>query len=427
MKILVTIIFFGFLTQLNAQPSFVWGKQFGTDQADAGQDIVTYDSGDFVLAGSTSGNLFSKNRGGRDGFIMKFDCLGNEIWKKQFGSNKDDRPQVLKKDAIGNLYVAGTTKGIINGEGYGKQDIFVCKYDIDGILIKTKVIGTDSLDDLSDIIVDEYFNIYIAGNTKGKLGKRSFGDRDFFIMKLDSSFSELYSHQFGSKEWDACSDLTIDKVGNLYVSGYTKDKLGEENFGGFDAFVAKYSQRGELLKMKQFGTEQTDAVNNILVDYNNNIYISGTSHGNIVSDNYGKSDAFLMKLNSDCDIIWELQFGTSSWDEAWYMELINSETEIVLSGSSNPDAFVRLYDTQGNLKWNQVFAAKGIKAGTGGRNFTIFQNRYIYFTGFTFADLFSKNPNQNEDDVFIVKLKMNETFPSLEYTLPCHTGKTHKP
>jgi hypothetical protein len=102
--------------------------------------------------------------------------------------------------------------------------------------------------------------------------------------------------------------------------------------------------------------------------------------------------------------LWEKQYGTKSWDEAWHMDFLNSEKNIMISGSHNPDAYVRLYDDQGKLKWNQVFAARGIKAGTGGRNFSILNDKYLYFTGFTYADLFGQNPNQKGGDIFIVKL-----------------------
>ena len=112
------------------------------------------------------------------------------------------------------------------------------------------------------------------------------------------------------------------------------------------------------------------------------IYIWQELHSVIVaSENKGKEDVFLMKLDKDWNIIWEKQYGTPSWDEAWSMELINSDTELLVSGSNNPDAYLRLYDTNGNLEWNEVFAARGIKAGTGGRHFAVYKNKYIYFTG----------------------------------------------
>ena len=310
----------------------------------------------------------------------------------------------LEKDINGNLYAAGNTYGDINGEQYGNQDMFIYKFDSNGKLKKSKLIGTDSADYLRQIFIDNDLNIYILGNTKGKLGSKRFGNWDYFIMKLDSNFNKIYTFQFGTDERDYCNDFKIDKNGDIYICGYTMGNLGRKNTGKTDAFIAKYSKQGKPIKIWQFGTDQYESADCLLIDKDENIYLSGTSSGSIITANKGKTDVFVMKLNNIWNKQWELQYGTPSWDEAWYMELIKSDTELLISGSNNPDAYIRLYDTKGNLKWNEVFAARGKKGGTGGRHFAVFKNKYIYFTGFTFADLFGKNPNQETDDVFIVKL-----------------------
>jgi hypothetical protein len=398
------IIILGNSSYSFAQPSFIFGKQFGTDKDDSGQGIVAYKSGDFVLAGTTFGNLCTNDLGKGDGFIIKYDSTGNEIWKKQFGTKEKDRVWELEKDARDNLYAAGNTNGTVNRKRFGDQDMIVYKFDKNGDLLKSVILGTDSTDYLSRIYIDENMNIYIAGNTKGKLGNNSFGDWDYFIMKLDSNFNEIFTYQFGTDKRDYCRDFKIDNKGNFFICGHTMGNLGSKNIGLTDAFVAKYSKEGKQLKIWQFGTDQYDEANCLSIDKNENIYLAGTTFGKVASENKGKEDVFLMKLDKDWKIIWKKQYGTPSWDEAWSLELIKSDTELLVSGSSNPDAYLRLYDTNGNLEWNEVFAARGIKGGTGGRHFAVYKNKYIYFTGFTFSDLFSKNPNQQTDDAFIVKL-----------------------
>lgn len=398
------ILSIGFIFQLNAQPSFIWGKQFGTENGESGQGIVCCKSGDIVLAGKSKGNLFSSNLGQTDGFIMKMDSLGKVIWQKQFGTSEDDQVWLLEGNNSGNLYVGGNTNGTIDGIKYGGQDMFIYKFDTNGNLIKSVIIGTDSADYLSKIYIDYSNNIYLAGNTKGKLGKQQFGDWDYFVMKMDSNFTKIFTYQFGTDKWDYCNDFKIAKNGDIYISGFTCGNLGRDNLGNTDAFISKYSKQGDLIKMMQFGTKEAENVNYISIDKVENIYLSGTSHGDIVTKNKGKSDVFVMKLNNKWDKLWEKQYGTSSWDEAWSMKLINSDTELLISGSNNPDAYVRLYDANGTLKWNQVFATRGMNYGTGGRHFSVYQDKYLYFAGFTYGDLFSQNPNQQETDTFILKL-----------------------
>lgn len=41
--------------------------------------------------------------------------------------------------------------------------------------------------------------------------------------------------------------------------------------------------------------------------------------------------------------------------------------------------------------------------GTGGRNISVINDKYLYFTGFTYGDLFGENPNQQETDIYVLK------------------------
>ena len=186
----------------------------------------------------------------------------------------------LEKDARGNLYAAGNTNGTVNGKRFGDQDMIVYKFDKNGDLLKSVILGTDSTDNLSRIYVDKNMNIYMAGNTKGKLGSNSFGNWDYFIMKLDSNFNEIYTFQFGTDKRDYCRDFKIDKNGNIFICGYTMGNPGRENIGLTDAFVTKYSKEGKLLKIWQFGTDQYDDANCLSIDKNENIYLAGTTFGN---------------------------------------------------------------------------------------------------------------------------------------------------
>ena len=90
------------------------------------------------------GSLCSAGLGQSDGFIVKYDSTGKEIWQKQFGTPDNDRIWVLEKDVHGNLYAAGNTYGSINDKRYGEQDMFIFKFDKNGNVLKSIILGTDS-------------------------------------------------------------------------------------------------------------------------------------------------------------------------------------------------------------------------------------------------------------------------------------------
>lgn len=370
-------------------------------------------SGDIVFTGSTDGTLFGESFGGRDGFLMKMDSSGNEIWGKQFGTERHDWIFEMEADNKNNLYIGGITKGAVNGEKIS-DNIFINKFDEDGNLIQEKIIATHFDDYLSEIYVDESCNIYIAGNTYGKIGKNSYGNSDCFIMKLDSNFSVVSTFQFGTEESDRCNDFIIDQNEDFYFVGITEGVIGDSNIGKADAFLTKYTKKGKLIMSKQFGTGNIDGALNILIDHDTNIYISGFKSGS--KEKGWNSDIYLRKMDKKANLIWEKEFGTTSWDLIWHMDFVHSQKEIVISGNSSgrvkfetghskPGAFVQLFDTNGNLKWSQVFRPQGTEnSWIGGRHFAVYNDKYIYFTGANYGNLFGTNSNQKTSDIFVIKL-----------------------
>ena len=99
-----------------------WVKQFGSAQIDYAKDLVTDDSGNVYVAGTTHGAVDAattlapnSNSGGTDAFVAKFDPQGALLWVAQFGSGADDFIEGITLDRFGFLYVAGWTMGSMPG------------------------------------------------------------------------------------------------------------------------------------------------------------------------------------------------------------------------------------------------------------------------------------------------------------------------
>jgi hypothetical protein len=84
-------------------------------------------------------------------------------------------------------------------------------------------------------------NVYLTGYTEGPLAGFPNGFYDAWVAAYDGGGHLLWMHQLGSYKWDNASGVATDGAGNVYLTGYTNDLLGRVNFGGFDAWVAKYS------------------------------------------------------------------------------------------------------------------------------------------------------------------------------------------
>jgi hypothetical protein len=408
-KWLITLsILVCFAYNLKSQTNFIFGKQMGSEKDGKSYNVVTDNIGNAYIAGKTEGVLGSQNFGKFDGFISKFDSLGNVIWTKQFGTNDDDKFSWLAIDNFNNLYITGQTKGLFANKKFGNDDIIVLRLDTAGNVIWQKQFGSDSTDISNIIFADNIGNIYISGKTKGLMGKSSFGKTDGILLKLDNNGNLLWSSQFGTLQDDESISITSDMNSDLILSGYTGGDLSAKNKGSIDAFLVKFNNKGEQLKMLQFGTDSFDVATHIIVDKFNNIYVGGSTGGDLGGKPQGNGDAFLSKFNANWEIQWTQHFGTSKWDGVNGIALFDQTGEkIVISGCQNwpsCQSFVRMYKNDGNLLWVNNFTASGKNGGTCGTGVGVDKKGNIYHTGNTGASLFKNINKPDGHDIFLIKL-----------------------
>lgn len=413
-KWIIILSLFVYLTSnVKSQTNFIYGKQYGSDKDGAAHNPVADAYGNVYIAGETQGVLSDHSFGKTDGFVSKFDSIGNIIWTKQFGTIEEDKINWLTIDQMGNLYATGYTKGVINEKNFGKEDIMVVKLDSAGNILWQKQFGTDSTDMGNKIYVDNQGNIYVAGTTKGLMDKKSFGDFDCFILKLDSKGNITWCKQFGTPAHDECRGITGDNASNIYVCGYTTGDLADKNKGKWDAFVGKFNDKGEQVKVFQFGTNEFDIATGIIVDKEKNIYVAGSTLGDFGGKQQGQGDAFISKLNQNFETIWTQQFGTTKWDGVNGIALNEQISENIVVGccQNGPtcQSSIRMFKKDGNIISVNNYIAGGKNGGTCGQGVCIDNKGNIYQTGLTGGNLFKSINKTEGHDIFLIKLCMDES------------------
>lgn len=407
-RIIISLVLLAAFRNADCQTNFVWGKQFGSFEEDYTLNHVVDKDGNIYVAGKTKGSLDGQNQGENDGYITKIDSLSNTVWTKQFGTSRNDDVQWSAIDEKGCVYITGITPGSMEGQNKGKEDIFVVKYNPDGKLAWTRQFGTDSTDMALGIYADKKGGIYIAGGTMGILGAKSFGSMDGFILKLTETGERIFVSQFGTSG----NDNAVGISGNgksVFVAGTTWGDLGGKNLGMIDAFAGIFSEDGKPVRFIQFGTDGFDVGLQINADAENNLYVGGSTSGNLELDQLGEGDCFVTKINSGGEVEWSRQFGTPNHDGVRGVE-INSKISgnILVSGVMNlPPAktFLRMYDPKGNLLWEKIFL------GASGKDASLANNGNIYLLALTGENIFGKLIGVT--DVILVKIKLDKCFMNL--------------
>lgn len=105
-----------FIAKLNATGNFVWAKQMGGSDFDAGNSIIVDALGYVYTTGYFGGTsdfntgpaiTTFTSAGSRDIFISKLSPSGAFVWAKQMGGTGSDRGNAITIDAFGNMYATG--------------------------------------------------------------------------------------------------------------------------------------------------------------------------------------------------------------------------------------------------------------------------------------------------------------------------------
>ncbi len=357
-----------------------WTSQFGTYGLDAGWGVSVDGSGNFYVSGTTESSLNGLNNGATDAFLRKYTPSGTVAWTQQLGTTSQDLGNDVTTDSNGNVYIAGSTRGVLNGSSAGDGDAFVTKYNASGSLLWTRQVGTSGYDAANSVAVDALGNVYITGFQGSE-------NANAFVTKYDASGTFAWTRTMETASTEVGNGVSIDGSNNIYVTGSTTGGLEGANQGGYDTFIRKYTPDGVPVWTKQPGTSGNDESWDIGTDASG-IYITGSTKGDLDGTNKGNYDAFVTKYNFDGSHAWTRQLGTILNDIGNSLSIdpvgnvyIAGDTGGEMDGASLglQDIFAAKFNATGELLWTEQFGTDAFDSGLG---ISALDEDNIFITGF---------------------------------------------
>ncbi len=390
-----------------------WKNQIGTTEIEYPYGLGADANGHIYMAGVTNGGLDGPPLGDWDAFLARFAPDGSHIWTRQLGTPSKDVAYTMgvAPDGGGDVCIAGSTNGSLNGPNAGGRDIFVSKYNAGGSLLWTAQNGTTRDDRAGACAVDSSGNVFVAGNTFGDLEGLNAGGEDVFLQKYSPSGALLWTVQTGTSGDESAGDCAIDSSGNVVLTGRTQRDLGGPSLGSVDAFVLKYDTDGNEIWTTHVGGAGQDSGYAIATDGNGSLYVAGGTTGDIAGS-HGQDDAFLCKLrNADGSLIWARQLGTNSND--WgYDVAVDRDGNVFIGGGFRHnhfavprlgDVFIAKYTPYGLTQWTAEFDASDYDYLWG---LTTDGNGNVIAAGWTEGPL--GGPHAGSVDAFILQLNVPE-------------------
>jgi len=339
---------------------------------------ATFDSKGFLYSGSSAfGNQYPTtigayntnwNNGIVDIAISKFDTTGTAlIYSTYLGGDNDEVPHSLIVNSFDELFILGTTSSFNFPH--------------------------------SNNCFDSTFNGGTANNLTNGLGVNYTNGSDIIVSHLSSDGSTLMGSTFvggslndGLNSTSAISsqnvlrynyadeirgEIDIDQNNNIYVISCTQSadfpitgNVFQPNYGGgsLDACVFKLDNNLEnLIWSSYLGGENHDAGYSLAIDNNQDLYLTGGTSSTLfptsslsidTSFKGGRADGFITHINQNGQSILESSYyGSSTYDQAYFVELDRSDNVYLLGQSEIQDSTF-IYNAQWSVPGSGQFISK---------------------------------------------------------------------
>ena len=302
-----------FLAKFDSSGNKLWTQLLGTVEQEGAYGIAVDSSDNIYITGRTYGDLDGNiNAGNWDIFLTKYNTSGNKIWTTLLGTLWSDSGYAVAVGSGDEVYVTGGTEGLLGNDwgtgGVLNNDVFLAKYDTSGNKQWVSQIFTNCTEWGFGVSVDSSGDAYVTGAiiSCAFAGNVANGEYDAFLTKVDSSGVMQWIKQFGTGESDRGQAITVDKNNNVYVTGYLDSvySVGSDDNTGGNVFLAQYSTLGDRLWIveENRGYPWGDQGKGLAVDIDNNIYLTGMTHGQFdghTNQNVGEDDVFILKYDAN--------------------------------------------------------------------------------------------------------------------------------
>jgi hypothetical protein len=323
------------VARVSSAGSLMWVRQYGTPHSENPGSVCTDGAGGCYFSISTKGALGAANPDATSEFVLgHLDGAGNLLWMKQFPTAGDAAHPRLAPTAEGGVFAAGVAFGPVGGPSLGQADLWMMRIDAGGTLLWSKQFGTPAQEWIGDLERDGQGGTYLLAETEGALGGPSLGYRDMILARFDGQGDLDWIVQDGTEEYDYARGLVLDVSLAVYATGW--EEGGE--FGGGDAYLAKYLSTGEREWKRQVGSSGSDHAVDVVRDGHGGAFVVGLTDGDLGGPAVGGWDGWAAQFRSDGTLAWIDHAGTP-WSDSYAAVSESAPGSFEVAGSTQGDLF----------------------------------------------------------------------------------------
>jgi hypothetical protein len=288
---------------------------------------------------------FADSKG--DFYLLKTDLEGNVIYEKNWGGAERNLGFDISLSADAKLLMVGSTFNLTTN----KQSLTFYKLDQNGeVLIEKNIDHLNNLQPIS-IIETKGLNYCIAATESDNFGTLS----NIVLCWLDQDGNLLKKRTYGGIQTDGSSEVIELADGSLMLHGYTHNA----SFGNRDLYLLKLNSTGDSLWSKNYGGSDYEESQGFFVTAEGDYVMNGHSASRNIEHNM-----LSVKTDPTGNVIWERNFGGNQHDGGQAAYLANDGSYILIgrsmSFSNNTDIYFVQTDQQGIVLKERALGGSGI-------------------------------------------------------------------
>jgi len=235
---------------------------------------------------------------------------------------------------VGNTFLPS---GIING--------FVMQIDRQGNpMWNVTLEASEGINKLFSAVQDGN-NIVVSGLTQPQDGN---GTSQTWFVKLDAYGNILWNKTYLNSSNSAARAITLTRDKGYLAAGY----INMNGNANIEFLALKIDSNGNLLWNKTYGGPQSDMAYAVTSAINGYIIA-----GNTYSYGAGDSDAWIIKINLNGDLLWNKTLGGKDFDSPSFITQSNDGTYLIAGttfsfGNGYRDFWLFKIDDSGKVLWN---------------------------------------------------------------------------
>ena len=299
-------------------------------------------------------------------------------WQRCLGSGYGEYTRSIQPTSDGGFIVAGFSLGDDNGDVMGHHgnatvgDIWVIKMDRLGNMEWQRSLGGSQSEDGGYILPTPDGGYMLAGSSASTDCNitGNHGGLDFWLVKLNNHGGIEWQRMYGGSRIDDASCIAPAGDGGYFIGGLTRSENGDitGHHGNVDAWVIKVGSTGNLIWQKALGGSGFEEIRSIQATPDGGCIAGGftnSSDGDLIGS-HSSNDMWLIKLDNNGSIQWQKTLGGSMTDLGGYVQLTDDGGYIVAGHSNSSDG-----DLTGNRNSFDVWVVRLDAAGT-----IVWQNTY---------------------------------------------------